>query len=193
MNDSDDNLNDTDAELGAAYRDLARETVPPAINAAVLKMAAQNIESRSVLARISAGLRPLAFVATAGLTLALVVQLNNTPDIEIPDNLDPNVAPLPATVFQDAANQTAEQIRQLEENPGMSMPPASATASAPAAESGPELSLLPTNQQCDEQARASSGTWWQCIRELEQRGLPAAAEQELQALLKAHPQFSAPQ
>lgn len=193
MNNSEDNLHEADSEVGAAYRELAQEQAPERIDAAVLGMARKAVDSGSGLSKVTTWLRPLTFVATAGLSLALIVQLNNTPDIDIPDSIAPGVTPLPADAFQDAASQTAEQLRQLEQNPGMSLsadPPATAT---PVAESTRELSLLPANERCDDEARASSGTWWQCVRELEQRGLPEAAERELQVLLKTFPQFSAPQ
>ena len=193
MSENDDKFHETDPGVSATYREMARETVPTDVDAAVLRQARQAVESRSGIARLTGWLRPLTFVATAGLSLALIVQLSNTPDYRIPDHLDPTVAPLPADVFQDAADQTAEQIRRLGEDPGMSAPPDSTAMPAPMVEAAPEASLLPAREGCDDQARASSGTWWQCIRELEQRGLPEVAERELQALLKAYPQFSAPQ
>ena len=193
MIENDDKFHETDPGVSATYREMARETVPTDVDAAVLRQARQAVESRSGIARLTGWLRPLTFVATAGLSLALIVQLSNTPDYRIPDHLDPTVAPLPADVFQDAADETAEQIRRLGEDPGMSAPPDSTAMPAPMVEAAPEASLLPAREGCDDQARASSGTWWQCIRELEQRGLPEVAERELQALLKAYPQFSAPQ
>lgn len=191
MNRFEDSHSEADAEVGAAYRDLAKEHVPRHVDAAVLEMARNSVGSRTGLSRLTAWLRPLTFVATAGLSLALIVQLSNTPDIDLPEDAGTGVAPLSTDIFQDAASQTAEQIRQLEQNPGMSMS-TDAPTTAPVAESSREFSLLPANQRCDDEARASSGTWWQCVRELEQRGLPEAAEMELQALLKAFPQFSAP-
>ena len=193
MNETNDKLHETDPRVGATYRELARETVPIDVDAAVLTEARRAVESRSGIARLTGWLRPLAFVATAGISLALIVQLSNTPDFQPPDSLDPVAAPLPADVFQDAADQTAEQFRRLGQDPAMSAPPDSTMASEPASESAPEASLLPAREGCDDQARNSSGTWWQCIRELEQRGLSEVAERELQALLRAYPQFSAPQ
>ncbi|MDH3439672.1 MAG: hypothetical protein OEM63_02885 [Gammaproteobacteria bacterium] len=193
MSKTDDKLYETDPLVGATYRELARETVPPDVDAAVLTQARRAVASRSGIARLTGWLRPLAFVATAGLSLALILQLSNTPDWQLPDNPDPAVAPVPADIFQDAADRTAEEIRRLGQYPAMLAPPDSTAATAPASESAPEASLLPAREGCDDQARNSSGTWWQCIRELEERGLPEVAEQELQALLRAFPQFSAPQ
>ena len=123
MSENDDKFHETDPGVSATYREMARETVPTDVDAAVLRQARQAVESRSGIARLTGWLRPLTFVATAGLSLALIVQLSNTPDYRIPDHLDPTVAPLPADVFQDAADQTAEQIRRLGEDPGMSAPP----------------------------------------------------------------------
>lgn len=183
---------EADADVRAAYREMAQEQAPDNLDAAVLKMAGSAVESRSGLSQLTAWLRPLSFVATAGLSLALIVQLGNAPEIGLPGNSATDITPLATDVFEDAASQTAEQIRQLEQSPGMMMSPDAAATTAPVAESSRDLSLLPANERCDDETRASSGTWWQCVRELEQRGLPEAAERELQALLRAFPQFSAP-
>jgi len=193
MNETDDNSRETDPAVRTAYRELAQEQVPRDLDREVLSQSRKAVESRSMLNQLTNWLRPLAFVATAGLSLALIIQLGNTPDTYLPDNAPPGVAPLPANVFQDAAGQASEQLRQLEEIQSTSVPPPSTSPRAPAAATSPDLSLLPASERCDDEARATSGTWWQCIRELEQRGLPEVAERELQALLKSYPQFSAPQ
>lgn len=193
MSKNDDKHYETDPAVSATYRAMAQETVPPGVDDAVLKQARRAIDSPSFIVRLSGWLRPLAFVATAGLSLALIVQLSNMPDYQRQDSLDPAVSPLPADAMQDAAEQTAEQIRRLRRDPGMSAPADSQGMPAAMSESVPEASLLPASEGCDDKARARSGTWWQCIRELEQQGLSDVAEKELQALLQAYPQFSAPQ
>lgn len=193
MSATDDKLHEIHPRVSATYRDMAQETAPLDVDAAVLRQARRAVDSPSAIARLTGWLRPLAFVATAGLSLALIVQLSNVPDYQLPDSLDPAVAPLPADVFRDAADEAAEQVRQLGQDPAMSAPPESTAMPAPMSEAAPEASLLRASEGCDVQARASSGTWWRCIRELEQKGLPELAERELQALLKAYPQFSAPQ
>jgi len=193
MSATDDKLHESHPHVSATYRDMAQETVPLDVDAAVLRQARRAVDSPSAIARLTGWLRPLAFVATAGLSLALIVQLSNQPDYKLPENLDPAVAPLPADAFRDAAGQAAEQVRRLGQDPAMSTPLDSTTMPAPMSEAAPEASLLPASDGCDARARASSGTWWQCIRELEQKGLPEVAERELQTLLQAYPQFSAPQ
>lgn len=193
MNDTDDKTRETDTVVAAVYRELAQEQVPHTVDRKVLGQSRKAVEAPSIVVRLSSWLRPLAFVATAGLSLALLIQLSNTPDAIFPDDALPGVAPLPANVFQDAASQTSKQIRQLEESQSKSMPSPPTSSPATTAADNPELSLLPASERCNDEERASSGTWWQCVRELEQRGLPEAAERELQALLQNYPQFSAPQ
>ena len=192
MNEPNDKLQNIDAEVHSAYRDLARESAPADVDAAILKMAGQATASGTGLSRLNTWLKPLTFVATAAVSLALLIQISNTPQFDLPDSVAPAVRPQPANPFQDAAERTAEQILQLEQESSMSKSPVPVS---PAATEAPtiEPSLLPSSEHCDEQARASSASWWRCIRELEQRGLPEAAEKELQALLNTYPQFSAPQ
>ena len=192
MNEPNDKLQDIDPEVRSTYQDLARESAPADVDAAILKMADQATATGTGLFRLNTWLRPLTFVATAAVSLALLIQISNTPQFDVPDSVAPAVTPQPANPFQDAAEQTAEQIRQLEQESSMSMSP---EPTAPAAMAAPtiEPSLLPASEHCDEQARDTSASWWRCIGELEQRGLPEAAEKELQALLNTYPQFSAPQ
>jgi len=53
--------------------------------------------------------------------------------------------------------------------------------------------ILPAEVHCTDEQRATSSSWWRCIRELEQRGLTGAAETELAALLGAYPGFVEPE
>lgn len=193
MNESNNKSQEIDAEVAKAYRELAQESAPARADLAIWQEARNAVAGGSGLSRINAWLRPLIFVATVAVTLALMVQLTNAPQLDLPHADETVVAPFWTDALQNAAKQTAEQIRQLDQGQGMSMPPAASMAPAATANPGEQATLLPSEQQCDDEARATSGTWWQCVRKLEQRGLPEAAERELQALLQAFPQFSAPQ
>ncbi len=196
MNNADDHPLD-EGGMSAAYRDLATEESPPELDRRVLQMAKQGAATGTGANWLNARIRPLAFVVTAGLSLALIVQLSNAPTFDIPEPVQPGdeaISQRPGSAFEDAARETAEQIRRLEaesetpvsrDDAGMT-PAASSDAAA-------SDSLLPAEDRCTETQRADSGAWWQCIRDLERRGLTQAAEQELRALLEAFPQFSAPQ
>ena len=193
MKRNDDNAPDEQDIASSSYRALATERTPGRLDRKVLDMASQEVAGRSPGSWLSARIRPLAFVVTAGLALALLVQLNNAPVVDMPP-ISPGVEPLPENAFQDAARQTAEQIRQLDAGPDSPMPSPDPGMTPPTvAERPAALSLLPVEDRCNDTDRAESGTWWECIRDLEKRGLSESAELELQALLNAHPQFSAPQ
>ena len=193
MSRPDDDKQNSPGSVSAEYQATATERAPERLDRNVLRLAEKEATAASGTNWLTTRIRPLAFVVTAGLSLALLIQLSNTPLIETPP-LDPGAEAPPDNVFQDAARQTAEQIRQLDTNadnpmttPGVEMNPVQAT------ERPAGLSLLPVEDRCTDLDRAESGTWWECIRDLEKRGLSESAELELQALLNAHPQFSAPQ
>lgn len=67
----------TDANVSAAYRELAGERTPASLNERVLREARAN--AGSGYSYWMGWLRPAAWVATVGLCLAIVVELTNTP------------------------------------------------------------------------------------------------------------------
>ena len=69
-----------DRLVAEAYRELARERAPDRLNEKVLRLAAQAGRSRYGLART--WMRPAAWVATIGLSLAIVLELTRLPQIE---------------------------------------------------------------------------------------------------------------
>ena len=186
MNESNNKSQEIDVEIAKAYQELAQESAPARADAAIWQEARNAVTGGSGLSRINAWLRPLTLIATAAVTLALMVQLTNAPQFDLPRTDETIVAP-PAAALQNAAKQTAGQILKRQQDQETSVVPA-ATVNP-----GEQATLLPAGRQCDDEARATSGTWWQCVRELEQSGLSGAAERELQALLQAFPQISAPQ
>ena len=193
MTDFDDRPHDRDEDPGDAYRRHATERTPRRLDRKVLGMAMQDAASGAGRHWLSSRIRALAFVATAGLSLALLVQLSDTPGVDFPGANDTAGLGSADSVFRDAARETAQQIRRLEAESGASQP--SRDEGMPlsdAAESAQRESILPAEDRCQDADRQRSSTWWQCIRELEKRGLSQAAELELQALLRAFPQFSAP-
>lgn len=99
-------------ELTRAYRDLATETTPDALDDKVLRMAAQGARSRYGIAR--AWVRPVAWAATIGLSLAIVLEVMQV----IPPAPEPEPAPgseavleslpadeAPVRLLQDAAKR----------------------------------------------------------------------------------------
>jgi hypothetical protein len=196
----DENGNDAgmDSRLAAAYRNLAGETSPPRLDRRILDDAARATRPAPSGFWRDAWFRPVVFAATFGLSLALILQLSDSGLIGPPaENAELNgsyVAPVD-NPMRDAAAVTAERIRQLEAE--TAVPPAEtpmpAASMAPTTAPRDLNSRLDADARCSEAQRADTGSWWRCIEDLEQRGLSGAAEAELQALLAAHPGFSAPE
>ncbi len=88
MTDERNNL-DNDALVTEVYRSLADERVPDDLNRRVLQMAARPV--RTPYSRAKAWTTPLAWAATVGLSLALVLELTRLPDVE--PNLSTIVTP----------------------------------------------------------------------------------------------------
>lgn len=70
--------NDIEPRVSDAYRDLASETTPPGLDRKILSMAAGARRSRYGKAR--AWIRPAAWAATIGLSLAFVLELSQVPE-----------------------------------------------------------------------------------------------------------------
>ena len=70
--------NDIDSRVADAYRDLASEKTPAELDRAILSMAAGT--QRSPYGKARAWVRPVAWAATIGLSLAFVLELSQVPD-----------------------------------------------------------------------------------------------------------------
>jgi hypothetical protein len=193
-----------------AYRELAGETTPPALDKRILAQAAQEARSSYGLART--WVRPIAWAATIGLSFAFLLELTWFADapVEAP-------APGPA-VSEERARADAEVMKAKQEqglNRAVGEQVVVQPAAAPAAE---EASLLhragkqarseadpvqtraaasyadrvDADHFCDAEARASAESWYECIRKLREQGLVEAATAELEALLRTFPDFTEP-
>jgi len=97
--------NETDRLVSDAYNELANERTPEALNQEVLRLAAKAGRTRYSIAR--AWMRPVAWAATIGLSLVVVLELANTPGSDmapLPQSapLDPAVTPPQASApFRD--------------------------------------------------------------------------------------------
>jgi hypothetical protein len=124
--------NNSDTRVSEAYRALATETTPPELDDTILKMAASNVPTR--YARVRGWLRPVAWAATIGLSLAFILEISRYQDIP--------VAPAPViekvevrAISHDAAvTSTDEDIvnRKLNKHADA---PAAGKALAPSADS----------------------------------------------------------
>jgi len=191
--------NNSDTRVSEAYRALATETTPPELDDTILKMAASNVPTR--YARVRGWLRPVAWAATIGLSLAFILEISRYQDIP--------VAPAPViekvevrAISHDAAvTSTDEDIvsRKLNKHADA---PAAGKALAPSADSAMPAAMESAAQRldvakeqaehCDAAARATAESWYSCVEGLKEDGLADAARQELDALLLEFPDFRKP-
>ena len=73
--------NNGDTRVSEAYRALATETTPQELDDTILKMAASNVPTRYALVR--GWLRPLAWAATIGLSLAFILEISRYQDMPV--------------------------------------------------------------------------------------------------------------
>jgi hypothetical protein len=166
--------NHNDPRVSEAYSDLATERTPPELDRKVLSMAAAGTRSRYGLAR--AWVRPVAWAATIGLSLAFVLEMSQLRNVATPQVDADTVYQLEEVVIRDEAPAKAkDELRRLQipvkrtdapQAKPMSSPPA---AAEPVATPGPSLespavsaeietddmSLL---RETEEQARTRSGS-----------------------------------
>ena len=184
-----------DDALSSAYRSFATETTPAALDDRVLDTARRHATLRPSHGKRTTWYRPVTFIATAGLSLALLIQLDQPGVVEptaITEDSAGITAPAAGDAFRDAAAVTAEQVRQLDATGNRSSStgnPAMIAPNTPATDAG---SRIAADDHCTDEQRSESSTWWQCIDDLERRGLTQAAERELAALLNAFPGFERP-
>ena len=74
--------NESDPLVSAEYRATATERTPPALDALVLKKAGAAAKDTAFRRFTAFWFRPLAFVATLGLSLALLLELNQSPEFQ---------------------------------------------------------------------------------------------------------------
>jgi len=99
-----------DLLVADTYKALAQERVPDHLNKRMLRMAAR--EGRTPYSRARAWMRPAAWAATVGLSLALVLELTRLPQIE-PDSV--NIA-VPEQELADKNDGVAKQTRPAAES-----------------------------------------------------------------------------
>lgn len=190
------------------YREAASEATPARLDEQVLAMAAQEARSRYGVAR--AWVRPVAWAATIGISLAFMLELTWFADT-------PTGVPAPA-VSEERARQDAEVMKAKREE-GLNRaiaeqaeaPPAAAPAAeaasllraaeeqardqAESAQTDAMVSSTATDDRdhaCDASARATADSWYACILALREEGRNEDAADELETLLQVFPDFREP-
>jgi hypothetical protein len=168
---------DKDQErVSAAYRDLAKESPPPALDRRIL--AAASREGRSRYGAVRAWMRPVAWAATIGLSLAILLEITVFSDA--PPSPEPQTAP--GAPPPERARRDAEVMRAKEADAVRQSAPQRASAAAP--DSGREVAAPAA---CDPEARMTAESWLACIEALRDQERDEEAAAELAALRAAFP------
>lgn len=199
--------------VSSAYQDLAQETTPERLDRRVLQRAAR--ESRTRYGLMRSWMRPVAWAATIGLSLAFLLEMTWFADAP------PVPEPAIATPAAERARHDADVMKAKEEDALRQAAPrqtGEAPASAPAAlaadeagaldEAGNRARTLVEESEtravaaysvsaeqayhCDDEARATADGWYKCIEGLRRQGREQAAAAELEALLERFPDFRVP-
>lgn len=156
--------NDNDPRVSEAYRSFSTETTPKELDREILSMAAGSSRSRYGLAR--AWIRPVAWAATIGLSLAFVLEMTQVRDAQAPysnaDVAEPleerianDPAPAPAQISVPAAKQASSPPAATEPMPQAEAELPMGRASVSEDFEADEMTML---RDADEQARARSGS-----------------------------------
>ncbi len=100
--------NETDRLVSDTYNELADEKTPEALNREVLRLAAKEGRTRYSIAR--GWMRPVAWAATIGLSLVVVLELAILPGTDMSPS--PQSVPVDAATQADAAEPQADRIKE---------------------------------------------------------------------------------
>ena len=194
-----------DKRVTDAYRDLADERAPAKLDEAILAMAASEARTRYGFTR--AWIRPVAWAATIGLSLAFLLEMSQLDEAP--------VLPAPPPAAEEAREQdraaddafVAEDmkpLREAEEQARMrgtearaievraDKPVAAAREATMSHKAAPAERKEASSAHCDDAARSAADSWYACILELRATGRADAAASELEALLEVFPDFREP-
>ena len=180
-----------DPEVSSQYRALAHESTPKSLDRMVMRFARKAVDNSKSAGWGNSWYRPATFLATLGLSLALLLEITDFQVFDPPADVTFQQDSRPDTNnFQDAADNAARNVREVDATADESLQLSNGSANEPEA----ITTALPKNsatavQHCSDEQLALPETWWQCIRELREAGLQAAAESELSNLHRAFPQY----
>ena len=135
--------NNSDSRVSEAYRSSATEKTPPELDETILKMAASGAPTRYGLAR--GWLRPLAWAATIGLSLAFILEIsqyqNETVVSDpIPESVDQRVMSDDAAVAREDADVVSRKRSKHTgaSSPSKALTPRAENAAPAAMDSAPQ-------------------------------------------------------
>ncbi len=203
---------DRNEEVSGAYRSLAAETVPEHLNRQVLSMAAGGSGSkvRSGFASVF-WMRPVAWAATVGLCLAIVLEVTEDPVSNVKNKPAAAVESLREEFIpkdSDTLNEARERARlqagsnlqeKVESAPEPSRDDTLPEASRKTAKRLPasaamslEVAQFESATYCDPNERRSAKEWLLCIKKLRDSGYEEEADQEYEAFALQYPAESSP-
>ena len=170
-NHEDESSSDSDKEVSALYRASSSEPAPRWLDDNVLRQAAAAARPNRSGRLLFYFRRPLIFVATLGLSLAIVLQFNEKLILGISDT-------------DQVQNQTEASM-----DPSKSQPPIGV---APIVIGGTSAIGSASTRHCDVADEKSADTWWECIVQLELDGRAVDASAERKLMIRAFPDFPPP-
>jgi hypothetical protein len=193
---------DLDPQVSDAYRASATETVPLPLDKAVLADAHRIRRGAMGAIWRRSWITPMVFVATAALTLAVVLEYRQA--VPLPpltphsDSGQPAIgtpAPDAADGLATAVQSTGRRIRDLDDA-AIAIVPGNKPASTAHGTVEPTSSRAnyprDSSRYCTDESAASAEAWWSCIKGLERDGKSEAARSELERLRAAFPAFEPP-
>ena len=117
-----------------------------------------------------------------------IAEQADAPTLTVPASPGPEPTSLPAE--SDEMPPAAEDASRLR---GAEQPARPQAVSARSEAAAAVADATEQDYACDREARAAADTWYECILELREQGLDDDAAAELEALLRAFPDFREPQ
>ena len=201
---------DGDDLVTETYRELDVEKAPEHLNQSVLRMASGGglpSPARNIL--FGAWMRPVAWAATIGLSLAIVLEYSEVPTAPVRSDNVPTAESMredelgrSAAAYDDVEVFSREPKGKLDAVAAPSQPPLAAKTEIPEAKK--QATELPADSQrkasyaltvehsdvddlCTATARLSQESWLTCIDKLRSSGREEAADREYEAFILKYP------
>lgn len=183
-----------DKLVSDAYREIAHERTPGHLDKAVLDAAAKAARPRYSL--LTSWTRPAAWAATIMLSVALVLELSQSPVQQAP-KMEAQELGVQDTELLQRADEMARARQGQNDQPAQPVPQPKERLSAPAASAAlsskstlADAELATDNLgPCDATVTVEPEPWLACIVELEEAGLTDIARGQRQLLAEAFPDF----
>ena len=175
-------------ELRSIYRSGLQEKVPPRLDRMVMRGAQSEIQKDSALRYFLPWGRSVAFIAAAGLSLALLLDLNKSANRE-------QVSTPESIVQQEFNSEAAEssarmlEIGRTANHRFLGEDPDADDVTLPATSGAPAEVLEKQRKLCGDAQMATPQSWMVCIVQLRADGNTREARAELDRLLLAYPDF----